>query len=413
MAEPRSPFKPVSDVTKLWRWAVAPRPQARHNCRVTAHASPRRLALAGLVSLAIGNGIGRFVFTPILPLMMEALGLTPAEAGLIASANYAGYLAGALLGATSWLRGSPKAWLVGGLIGSAVTTAMVGLFDGPLALSAIRFAGGLAAAFVMVFGSAVVLERLNAAGRGGLSGVHFAGVGLGVALSALMVSGLTAAGADWRELWFAAGAISLIGALAAALLLRAPDPQGRAHEHPGQGREPLSLLIAYGLLGFGYVITATFIVAIVRGQPQAREAEPFVWLLVGLAAAPSTSAWTWAARRVGDLRAYALSVMLLALGVMISVIVPTTTGAVMAAVLLGGTYMGATALGLTAARHRAAHPRQALARMTASFGVGQMAGPLFAGVLAERTGSFLIPSIVAAAGLMVAAALTFRASRPS
>lgn len=372
-----------------------------------SHASPRRLALAGLVSLAVGNGIGRFVFTPILPIMMEALGLTSGEAGLIASANYAGYLAGALVGATSWLRGSPKAWLVGGLIASAITSAMVALFSDPWALSAVRFAGGVASAFVMVFGSAVVLERLNAAGRGGLSGVHFGGVGAGVALSALMVSGLAAVGADWREMWLAAGAVSLIGSIAAALLLRAPDPTGQAAPHPGQGREPMSLLVAYGLLGFGYVITATFIVAIVRGQPQARDAEPFVWLLVGLAAAPSTSAWTWAARHMGELKAYALSVLILAAGVAVSVLVPTTFGALSAAVLLGGTYMGATALGLTAARHLSAHPRQALARMTASFGVGQMAGPLFGGVLADKTGSFVAPSIVAAIGLVAAAALTF------
>ena len=382
-----------------------------------SHASPRRLALAGLVSLAVGNGIGRFVFTPILPVMMEALGLDAAQAGLIASANYAGYLVGALIGATSWLRGSPKAWLVAGLIASAITTAMVGLVPNPnfisftpLELAAIRFLGGLASAFVMVFGSAVVLERLNAAGRGGLSGVHFGGVGAGVALSAVMVSGLGAMGADWREMWFAAGAISLVGAIAAALLLRAPDPTSQAAEHPGAGREPMSLLVAYGLLGFGYVITATFIVAIVRGQPQARAAEPFVWLLVGLAAAPSTSAWTWAARRIGELPAYALSVLILAAGVVISVLVPTTLGALAAAVLLGGTYMGSTALGLTAARHLSAHPRQALARMTASFGLGQMVGPLFAGVLAERTGSFVAPSIVAAVGLLVAAGLTFRPS---
>ena len=382
------------------------------------HASPRRLALAGLISLAVANGIGRFVFTPLLPLMMEGLALTPSQAGLIASANYAGYLAGALLGATAWLRGPPKVWLVGGLIASAITTAMCGTVSAPdffgfapLELSAIRFAGGLASAFVMVFGSAVVLERLTAAGRGGLSGVHFAGVGVGVALSALLVSGLGMLGFDWRQLWYAAGAVSLLGAVAAALLLRAPDPQGQAHEHPGKGREPLSLLIAYGLLGFGYVITATFIVAIVRGQPQARAAEPYVWLLVGLAAAPSTSAWTWIARRTGELRAYALSVLILALGVVISVVVPTVIGALAAALLLGGTYMGSTALGLTAARHLAAHPRQALARMTAAFGVGQMVGPLFAGVLADRAGSFFAPSIVAAVGLVIAALLTFRSSR--
>ncbi len=376
-------------------------------------ASPRRLALAGLVALAVGNGVGRFVFTPILPVMMEALGLSPADAGLIASANYAGYLAGALIGATAWLRGSPKAWLIGGLIASALTTAIVGLFEGPMALSAVRFAGGLASAFVMVFGSAVVLERLAAAGRKGLSAVHFAGVGAGVALSAVMVSGLSGIGWDWRELWFAAGAISLVGAAAAALLLRAPDPEGEAPPDAGKGREPVSLLIAYGLLGFGYVITATFIVAIVRAAPEARAAEPVVWLIVGLAAVPSVALWTWAGHLMGERPAYALSCAIQALGVAASVLWPTTAGAIAAAILLGGTYMGSTALGLTAARHLAAQPRHALARMTAAFGLGQMAGPLFAGLVADRTGSFLIPSLVAAGGLVAAAMLTARPSRPS
>lgn len=376
-------------------------------------ASAHRLALAGLVSLAVGNGIGRFVFTPILPIMMEALGLTPGEAGLIASANYAGYLAGALIGATSWLRGSPKGWLVGGLVGGAVTTAMVALFTDPLLLSLVRFAGGVASAFVLVFGSAVVLERLNAAGRGGLSAVHFAGAGAGIALSAVMVSTLHAAGVDWRGLWLAAGAVSLVGAACAALLLRAPDPTGEAPPEAGTGREPLSLLIAYGLLGFGYVITATFIVAIVRDQPATRAAEPIVWLIVGLAAIPSIALWTWAGRKLGEQPAYAWSCAIQAVGVALSVLWPTTSGAILAALLLGGTYMGSTALGLTAARHLAAQPRQALARMTAAFGLGQMIGPLFAGMVADRTGSFTLPSLAAALGLLVAAALTIRPSRPS
>jgi len=377
------------------------------------HASPRRLALAGLVALAVGNGIGRFVFTPILPPMMEALGLSASQAGLIASANYAGYLAGALLGATAWLRGSPKAWLIGGLIASAITTALVGLRSDAWTLSAVRFAGGLASAFVMVFGSAVVLERLSAAGRGGLSGIHFAGVGVGVALSAVLVYVVHQLGGDWRQMWFAAGAVSLIGAVGAAFLLRGPAPEGHAQADIGTGREPLSLLIAYGLLGFGYVITATFIVAIVRASPAARGAEPVVWLLVGLAAAPSTGAWTWAANRIGELRAFAICCAIEAVGVALSVLAPNTAGAIAAALLLGGTYMGATALGLTAARHLAGHPRQALARMTASFGIGQMVGPLFAGVVAERAGGFLIPSLTAALGLLVAAGLTWRPSRPS
>ncbi len=363
----------------------------------------RRLALAGLVALAVGNGIGRFVFTPILPWMIEALALSPADAGFIASANYAGYLVGALVGATTWLRGSPRAWLVGGLVASAVTTGMVGLFSVPLSLAGVRFAGGVASAFVMVFGSAVVLQR------GGSAAVHFAGVGVGVALSAAMVAALPL---DWRGMWWASGAVSLIGALAAAWLLRGPAPSAGATDDAGTGREPLSLLVAYGLLGFGYVVTATFIVAIVRASPEARSAEPIVWLLVGLAAAPSVALWTWAGGKIGEVRAFALSCAIQAVGVAASVLVPTAGGAMAAALLLGGTYMGSTALGLTAARRLSAQPRHALARMTAGFGLGQMAGPLFAGLVAERTGGFLVPSLAAAGALVVAAALTSRPSAP-
>src|SRR5262245_888003 len=58
--------------------------------------SARGIAVAGLLALAVAIGIGRFAFTPLLPMMQEDAGLSVADGGWLASANYAGYLLGAL-----------------------------------------------------------------------------------------------------------------------------------------------------------------------------------------------------------------------------------------------------------------------------------------------------------------------------
>src|SRR5579864_1503721 len=167
--------------------------------------SPRPLALAlgGLIAMAAAMGIGRFVYTPILPRMTEDLGMTKSAAGLIASANFAGYLAGAVAAATPVLRGSRRRWLLMGLAVSAATTGAMAFVSSIPAFVVLRFAGGVGSAFVLVFASALVLDRLKAAGRGDLAAVHFAGVGTGIAFSAILVSALAARGAGWRMLWLA------------------------------------------------------------------------------------------------------------------------------------------------------------------------------------------------------------------
>src|SRR5204863_2466133 len=140
---------------------------------------PLFLSLGGLLAMAAGIGIGRFVYTPILPPMIEALHLTKSQAGLIASANFIGYLAGALLAAAR-LPGSRRAWLIGALALNAAGLAAMGVVSSLAALLLLRLVAGLASALVLIFASALVLDRLAAAGRGGLSAVHFAGVGTGI-----------------------------------------------------------------------------------------------------------------------------------------------------------------------------------------------------------------------------------------
>lgn len=373
---------------------------------------PWRLALGGLITLASAMGIGRFVFTPILPPMQAGIGLGAAEAGFVAAANFAGYLAGALLAAAPLPYGR-RAWLLSALAASAATTAGMGWASTVTAFLGLRFAGGVASAFAFVFGAGIVIDRLVAAGRPRLVAVYFAGVGTGIAGSALLVSVLTAHGVDWRDLWFACGVASTIALALVAWLVPGDaggDGPGTAASRPVPpvvGRGPgATLVLSYGLFGFGYVITMTFLVAIVRADPGLRPLEPYAWVVVGLAAAPSVAFWNGIARRLGTLRTYAAAALSEAAGVAASVLWPTGAGVVLSGILVGGTFVGLTALGLAAARERAVgDARRTIAGMTASFGAGQIVGPAFAGLAAERFGGFLVPSLAAVAALLVAASL--------
>lgn len=369
-------------------------------------------ALGGLIAIAAALGIGRFVYTPILPVMVEALGLSRSQAGLIASANFLGYLIGALLAAMPRLSGPRRLWLIGSLAASAATTAGMGLSQSLAALLVLRFVGGAASAFVLIISSTIVLERLAQLGRNELSALHFAGVGTGIAVSAALVAGLLELGQGWQSLWLASGALSFVAVLAAAALLPTlPSPAMQTAGTASAVADAASrrLIVAYGLFGFGYIITATFLVAIVRATPAIQAQEPVIWIVFGIAAAPSVAFWTLLASRFGIQAAFAMACIVEALGVLASVAWPSVLGVFLAAILVGGTFMGLTALGLMGARARAVgDPRRVLALMTGSFGLGQIVGPLFAGIASDRLGGFTAPSIVAALALILAALLAAR-----
>lgn len=373
---------------------------------------PATLVLGGVVALAAAIGIGRFVYTPILPIMVEQLGLTQSQAGLIASANYLGYLLGALAASIRGLPGRRRTWLLVALAVSAVTTGAMALPSEMVPFLAMRFVGGFASAFVLVFVSAIILDGLARVRRPQISTLHFAGVGVGIALSAMLVSSMATQGYDWRAFWLASGVISLAGALLVARWVPgglALEGGGHDGSHAKMGRHLMTLIAAYGLFGFGYVITATFLVAIVRSTPEVKALEPVVWLVVGLAGAPSIVVWMWVGGKIGFSRAFALACLVEAVGVGLSVYSSTASGIILSAVFLGGTFMGITAIGLIEARRLSGgDPRPVLALMTASFGLGQIIGPIFAGVTFDRTGSFAVPSMAAALALTIAAAMTVR-----
>jgi predicted MFS family arabinose efflux permease len=372
------------------------------------------LAFGGLAAMTAALGIGRFVYTPILPAMLATLGWSKSDAGLIASANFLGYVLGALLAGRPAVAARPRVWLLAALAISAASTLAMAVPSDLVSFAVLRLIGGIASAFVIVCASSLVLERLSHKGRGSLSGVHFAGVGFGIMISAVAVSGLLASGAGWRGLWIGSGVLATLAALAAATLIPPAGTAAAPSQPPAPRAERSGLgtmVVAYGLFGFGYVITTTFLVTIVRLTPEVRVLEPWIWILFGLAAIPSVSVWGWLAVRIGIMNGFAAACAIEAIGVAASVEWVTITGVCFSALVLGGTFMGITALGFMAARALSSGDHhQAFGRMTASFGIGQMVGPTLAGVLSEHLGNFRVASLIAAAALLAATVLALRVS---
>jgi predicted MFS family arabinose efflux permease len=377
-------------------------------------ASLAKTALAGALAMASAMGFGRFVFTPILPGMISGLPLSSGDAGLIAAGNFVGYLLGAILAAYGWAAGRERVIGLSALAASSLLLLCMGLTSAVWAFILIRFAAGVASAFSMIFISSIVLAHAAARGSESAQAVHFGGVGFGIALSSLVVFGASFLSADgaaapWRLDWlFCAGVTLVLLAIVWRLLPHAPSRAGGSAREPALvWRPPLVLLtVSYGLFGFGYVVTATFIVTMARMSNAGSFIEFFTWFVTGLAAAVSLFLWRPVMSRIGLLAAYTAALLIQALGVAGTVGLPVPAAPLVGGLLLGLTFMTVTAYGLRLGRVLAPDSqRRALAVMTAAFGIGQIFGPVVAGMLAERSGSFAAPTLLAAAVLFVSVLL--------
>ena len=384
---------------------------------------PLAVALAGMAALAVAMGIGRFAFTPLLPMMLHDGVVTLAGGSWLATANYLGYLIGALACmALPWV--APRArqrwhavrlarW---GLAATVLLTLGMAL-PLPGAWPALRFAAGVASALVFLNVSVWCMVRLVALGHAALGGLIFCGPGLGIVLTGLSASAMVALG------WPAAAGWAVFGVLSVGLCtaiwpvlqgLALPAPAAAAHAPglalPGQG--PLArtgLTLAYGLAGLGYIVTATFLPVIARAALPAGSPWPdLFWPLFGagvaLGALLSTrtpAAWD---RRWLLMAAYAVQAGAIAL----SLVWPGPLGFALGSLLLGLPFTAITFYALQEARRvwpAAGDSFPGL--LTAAYGIGQIVGPpMVAWMLhhaATQGQGFVYGLAVAAAALGVGA----------
>lgn len=334
-------------------------------------------------ALAVAMGIGRFAFTPLLPLMVRDGSLTARAGAWLAASNYLGYLVGAVTAARLGL--SPPVLMRASLAGIVVTTAAMGALDGTVVWMGLRFAAGAFSAWALVAVSAWALPHLARTSRTELSGIIYSGVGLGIALTGLFCLAAAQPGVSARWLWLELGVL-------AALAVGLTSPfVGRTLKAPGHVQSTRSasappactgLVIFYGALGFGYILPATFLPALARDVWDDPKVFGLAWPIFGIAAALSTIAVARSLAHANRLRVWAVSHLIMAAGVILPSFWLTPVTIVIAALAVGGTFMIATMLGLQEARVRSpGNPTALLAAMTAAFAVGQLAGPLVSGAL--------------------------------
>ena len=363
------------------------------------------ILVGGMLGLVVAMGIGRFAFTPILPLMQRDLAMSNTVAGWLAGLNYLGYLAGAVLCSISPQILRSRLVTGSALLLSLVTTLFMGLTVSAFWWGTMRLVGGWASAILFIVISAEVGEALTRRGYGHWVGALYAGVGIGIAISGLIVPQLDLAG-GWSLSWIGMGVIATVLAAFGILLGRRRDLVQSVTinkaGHTGSLRVVRLLAVAYFFEGLGYIVTATFIVAIITITPGLESFAPYSWVAVGLAAVPSTLFWPYLARRIGSQRALLSAYALQAAGILVSIHADTVLEVVFAATSFGGTFLGIVAMTLAEGNQRMrGEGGRAAAFLTASFGVGQVLGPVLAGILADLQQGFALPLMLGAACVIV------------
>jgi len=366
--------------------------------------SELRTALTGMAILALALGIGRFVLTPLLPLMQTDDGLTLIAGGWLASTNMLGYLLGALLCALRPL--PPRVSLRIGAIGVALATLGMGLTTRLDIWLLWRFAAGIASAALVVHGIAWSMARLRAAGRPLLEHVMFSGTGVGIVGSGLLVAAARPLGASSSALWLTFGVIT--AALFAGAWRRLGEGDASAASNASaSSRVALpsgpawALVVTYGLLGFAYTIPAAFLPLIAERQLHLPALREWFWPLFGVAMAVSTLALRWLPARIDNRTVLAACSVCLAGGMLLGVVGHGVASVVLATLLVGIAMMPAVMYTMREARLLAPRdPVRLIAALTITLGIGQAAGPACAAWLASRTGGFDLPLIVGAAASM-------------
>ena len=375
-------------------------------------ASRASVLFSGICGLILSMGIARYSLTPMLPHMQAQLDLTQSTAGWLAGLNYWGYLTGLFI---VWLVKDLRAkdfFYRYGLVVAALATAIMAAHDHQVVWFASRFFTGVASATGFMLSAGLILNWLHHNGYQQELGIHFSGIGLGIIVSALVVdaTGLDSVFAvNWRLQWVILSAVGFLLLIPAVALLPMPkedeiemsrmDDFGQNSTLPSK-RWMLTMQLAYFCAGFSNTLNITFTSLITELQPLEGFGEK-MWLLVGISATLAAFLWDRLARRFGRLNMLKVA---FAVGVLANITLATSfslLSTAIAALLFGLAFIGIVSLTLSmVGRMYGLKASQVMAKLTLGYCIAQILSPIFAGFIAQATGSFILPLYIVS-GIMI------------
>lgn len=347
------------------------------------------IILAGIISLVVGVGVARFVFTSLLPPMLDNY-LSVSFAGVLASVNYVGYLAGSIFAVFIKDINTKVKFFRVGMVLCIITTLVLGISTNDIVWMISRVLAGFGAAMALVVGSAIVMSKLNIENKTKAMGIHFSGIGFSILISDLIVRAVFYFNGTWQFSWIVLTIFAFIVSLYSMYILSFDKKLQKSSVKHSIDKKLFSpfvilLIIAYFCEGVGMVVQGTFLPDIINSLDGLEGFGSFTWTLVGLAGIPSCIIWMLLAHRYGSVNIIMLAMFIQVIGILISALTNNVYLNLLSGILYGGTFVGLVALFMNLGGKLAgSNPVLLMGALTTAYGIGQVLAPLYSVALIEQ-----------------------------
>ncbi len=374
------------------------------------------ILLAGIIALIVGVGVARFVFTSLLPFMLDDF-LTLTYAGILASVNFAGYLGGSIFAVfIKDINAKVKYFRIGMVI-CVLTTLILAITTNEVVWFISRIIAGFGSAMALVVGSAIVMSKLDFEDKTKAMGIHFSGIGFSILVTDLISRAVLASGGSWQNSWLV---LTLFGAIAAIYSIYILSFDKKVNQNATTHKIDKSifsgfviiLIMAYFTAGVGFVVQGTFLPDIINSLEGLDGYGSFTWTIVGFAGIPSCIIWMRLAHKYGSINVIMIALLIQVVGILIPALTTNVYLNLFGGLLYGGTFVGLVALFMSLGGKLAGNnPVILMGALTTSYGIGQVSAPLYSVAIIEHFGSYTNALFLTAAIVLSGIVLLFFGKR--